>query len=338
MQKYWVLAIFLFAGVAQAVNLGGVRVLSRAGEPLRAEVVLTGMSAAESGTVSAGLASPDIFAASGLMYPAVLDSVRVAVVKSGDGFALRLTSDQPVTDATLTPIIELSVNGDVQLKAISIGIPGGRASAPVAAPPAPAPVAPSATPPWPVPASAPNPPTGAQPSGAKAPSAPVVPAASTKPAATATMAASITEAVRQELKQQAAGIVSENEAVRRDLKEAKEKVEALNSVVEKMNGLISTQQQIIEAQSGTKPVRSLVAEPPTTTALAPLVGEASATQLAPSGPVVIERERDNVNFTSMLMGAASGVIVTGLGLLLFFSWQQRREKQAADAAAAPRPA
>lgn len=305
---------WLLAGSAHAVNLGGVRVLSQAGEPLKAEIGLTGLTATDGGTVQANLASPDIFAASGLSYPAVLDSVRIKVVRSGDGFALRLSSDQPVTDALLTPIIELSTNGGTpQLKSVSLAIPGGRTAVASAAPP-PAPAAGDA-PPWPVPA----PGTATKPvAPAPAPTpAPAPKAAPAAPAPTvAAVTASVTEAIRQELKQQMAGS-NDIEELRRQLATAQEKIKAQSALITTLETLNTAQQKIIDAQSSSLPTARdgdgtvPVAAPP---AAAP----------DPDAPVVVTGEKEGYDPKAIIVGAAGAVLGLTLLWLAGSYWHRRR--------------
>jgi Tfp pilus assembly protein FimV len=237
---------------AHAANLGGVRVLSKAGEPLRAEIGLTGVAPDEGPTLQAGLASPDIFAASGLGYPALFDGVKIVVARAGEGYVLKLTSEQPVVDALLTPIIELTSNGSTQLKAISLPIPGGRvsgASPSPASPPAPV-AAPQPAPPWPVPAPAPGaaPKTPVTPPSAAPAPPPPPPAAKVQGAAVA----DITKALREELRQQMS-TANETDSLRRQLGEANERIAKLGTMLEQMDGLVKTQQRIIDAQAGGTP-------------------------------------------------------------------------------------
>lgn len=312
-----VLVAFLLSGSVYAVNLGGVRVLSQAGELLRAEVALTGVTAADVGAVRATLASPDIFAASGLNYPAVLDTVRISVVGGGDNFVLRLTSTQAVTDALLTPIIELTANGATQLKAISLAIPGGRAAAQVTAATA---AGGTEMPPWPVPGPSLTPPA-LQPKPVAAPAvaqsvpraAPAVasqvalPAAAPAPAPNAV--AKVTEVLRQELKQQMLGS-NDPETLQKQLGEAKIRIDVLNGLVERMGSLITTQQRIIDTQAGVQPnVR--------------LPGPDGATA-DPEAPVVVPGESPGIDPQRLLMGVGGGVMGLGLLWLALTVWQRRR--------------
>lgn len=322
------IAALLLSGAAQAVNLGGSRVLSQAGEPLRAEVGLTGMTPADVGNVRAALASPDIFAASGMDYPPVLDTVRITVIKNGENFSLRLTTEQPVTDAMLTPIIELTTKDGTQLKSVSLAIPGGRTPAPVPPAAAAAAVPPgAATPPWPVPSP------GAASAPAKAPSvapapAPVAPVpapapvskAAPAPVTTAAVAATVTEAIRQELRQQMGG-ANDSEALRKQLSEAQTKIDALGGVLTKMEALVTAQQKIIDAQAGVVPAP----DGPAAGAAAPTAGApAAAVAATGSPPAVIERE--SIDPDTLLLAAGGGALVGVPLFLLLFLWERRRKQ------------
>ena len=97
----------LWAPEANALALGRVTVQSALGEPLRAEIDLPDINAAEAETLRAAAAGPDAFRAAGLEYNAALGSLNVSLQRRPDGrMFLRLRSDRPVNDPFMDLILE----------------------------------------------------------------------------------------------------------------------------------------------------------------------------------------------------------------------------------------
>lgn len=94
---------------AWALALGRITVQSALGEPLRAEVEIPQLSAAEADSLQAGVASPEAFRAQGVEYSGTANSIRVKVVRNANGSAvLQLSSFQPVNDPFLDLVIDAS--------------------------------------------------------------------------------------------------------------------------------------------------------------------------------------------------------------------------------------
>jgi pilus assembly protein FimV len=94
---------------AQALGLGRLTVLSALGEPLRAEIDVTSLSAEEAGTLKLRVASPDAYRAAGVDYNAVLPGTQVQLMRRADGRSyLRVTSDRAVLEPFVDVILEMN--------------------------------------------------------------------------------------------------------------------------------------------------------------------------------------------------------------------------------------
>ena len=99
----------LSATDAWALALGRVTVQSALGEPLRAEVEIPQLSAAEAESLQAGIAAPAAFRAQGMEYSGTANTVRVKVQRRANGSAvLQLSSAQPVND----PFVDLVIDAN----------------------------------------------------------------------------------------------------------------------------------------------------------------------------------------------------------------------------------
>jgi pilus assembly protein FimV len=93
---------------ANAAGLGRLSVLSALGQPLRAEVELSATKE-ELSSLSARLASPDVFKQAGIEFAPALQALRFKVDKKPDGQpVLRVTSDRPINDPFLDVMLELN--------------------------------------------------------------------------------------------------------------------------------------------------------------------------------------------------------------------------------------
>ena len=104
-----VVSVGLTASDAWALALGRVSVQSALGEPLRAEVDIPQMSAAEAESLRAAVASPNVFRNQGMEYSPIANNVRVEVVRRPNGTAvLRLSTAQAVND----PFVDLVIDAN----------------------------------------------------------------------------------------------------------------------------------------------------------------------------------------------------------------------------------
>lgn len=92
---------------AHALALGRINVQSALGEPLRAEIDITGITSDEASSLKVGAAPADRFKAAGLDYSAVIAGLEVNLQRRADGRAyLRLSSNRPVTEPFVDLILE----------------------------------------------------------------------------------------------------------------------------------------------------------------------------------------------------------------------------------------
>lgn len=97
----------IWAPDASALALGRIVVQSALGEPLRAEIDLPDINAAEAESLRTAAATPEAFRAAGLEYNPALIGLRISLQRRGDGrMFLQLTSDRPVNDPFMDLILE----------------------------------------------------------------------------------------------------------------------------------------------------------------------------------------------------------------------------------------
>lgn len=91
-----------------AAGLGQLNVSSGIGEPLRAEIELLSVSAAEKPSLTAKIAAEAAYAAQGLERPASHKDIDVQIAKSASGKdILKLKSNQPMTEPFLDMLVEV---------------------------------------------------------------------------------------------------------------------------------------------------------------------------------------------------------------------------------------
>ena len=96
-----------YASDASALALGRITVQSALGEPLRAEIDLPQITAAEADTLRTTTASPEVFRAQGMEYTQTMNSLRIQLQRRTDGTAvLRLSSDRPVNEPFLDLVLD----------------------------------------------------------------------------------------------------------------------------------------------------------------------------------------------------------------------------------------
>jgi len=187
-----------------ALGLGRLNVQSALGEPLRAEIDVTSITAEEAASLQARVASPETYRAAGVDYNQVLGATSVSLHKRTDGRSvLRLSSDRAVTEPFVDAILDLGWSSGRLVREYTLlfdpPLPRSAQAAPAVTapamdtppaapvqrpvPPAPAPVAAA---PAPAPVSKPRAPVA---------SAPVAAASKPQPAASAPVAAPTTTPV-----------------------------------------------------------------------------------------------------------------------------------------------
>ena len=149
------LALLCHAGVAHAAGLGGIKVLSRLGQPFAAEIELINVSRDDLSTLNASLAPAAAYQAANLSFDPVLNALRLSVERRANGTPyIRATAARRVTEPYLDLLVEItSRDGRIQRQYTALlDLPdlaerASPASAPVAAVPAVAALNPDAIPP-----------------------------------------------------------------------------------------------------------------------------------------------------------------------------------------------
>ena len=101
------LAIGAASGNAHALALGRLNVQSALGEPLRAEIDVTEISATEADGLKVDMASREAFQAAGVTYNDALSNVRAALQRRADGrYVVRLTGSRPMNEPFVDILLE----------------------------------------------------------------------------------------------------------------------------------------------------------------------------------------------------------------------------------------
>uniref|UniRef100_C5CSH1 Putative transmembrane protein n=1 Tax=Variovorax paradoxus (strain S110) TaxID=543728 RepID=C5CSH1_VARPS len=172
---------------ASAFALGQLKVQSALGEPLRAEIDVTEMAAAEAESLKINVASADAFKNAGVPYNAALSDVKATLQRRAGGqYVVRLTGSRPLNDPFVDLLLEANGSSGRMVRDYTVLLdpPATRQAAPSA------PIAPAtpqvSTPPAERPAAA-----AARARRERAPVAPVTaPTAPAAPAAAAPQAPS----------------------------------------------------------------------------------------------------------------------------------------------------
>lgn len=125
---------------AQALSLGRITVQSALGEPLRAEIDVTEISAAEAEGLRVNVGSPEVFRSAGVPYNSALSDVRSTLQRRADGrYVVRLSSNRSVSDPFIDLVIEASWGSGRITRDYTVLLdpPSSRPSAAAAAPIAP---------------------------------------------------------------------------------------------------------------------------------------------------------------------------------------------------------
>ncbi len=125
---------------AFAVELGEVSVRSHIGQPLVADIELTGL-ATQGAVVDARLAHPDVFKGANLGMHPVLATMRMSVMRRDGGQYLHMTSTAPVQTQYVHLFLDLGESGRRNVRQASLPLTPDPRPAPPPAAAAPAPVA-----------------------------------------------------------------------------------------------------------------------------------------------------------------------------------------------------
>ncbi len=106
-------AIASVSPATYAAGLGQLSVQSALGQPLKAEIQLTA-TGNELQSLTAKIASPDMFRQANVPYSPVVPNLRVRIDRSGRGAVLKLTSARPVNEPFVSVLLELNwANGQL---------------------------------------------------------------------------------------------------------------------------------------------------------------------------------------------------------------------------------
>ncbi len=130
------LALGTFGIDAAALSLGRINVLSSLGEPLRAEVELTDVTAAEADGLRVRIPSADAFRAIGVPYNSALADVQATVQRRPNGrYVVQLSSSRQMADPFIDVLLEANGSSGRVFRDYTVLIdPAG--ARPVAPPPA----------------------------------------------------------------------------------------------------------------------------------------------------------------------------------------------------------
>lgn len=189
------LGLLLAQPAAYAAGFGQLRVQSNLGQPLQAEIDISGVTAEEASGLSVKLAPPSAYAAAGLTYMPAVSSMKLDIERRPNGsYVARVRSTQPISEPFVDILIDMSwASGKVSRAYTFLLDPAGAkpsnqtfspsAVVPAATPDASPAAAPAATAPQPeaapAAAEAPRPAAPARPARQSAKRAPA-PAASTE--------------------------------------------------------------------------------------------------------------------------------------------------------------
>jgi pilus assembly protein FimV len=102
-----VVSTLLMVSSVEAAGLGKLTVLSSLGQPLRAEIELTSVSADEAGALVAKLASPETYQQANIDFNPALMSLQFAIDQRNGRRFVRVTSTQPINEPFVDMLMEL---------------------------------------------------------------------------------------------------------------------------------------------------------------------------------------------------------------------------------------
>ncbi|MBU2739353.1 FimV/HubP family polar landmark protein [Acidithiobacillus concretivorus] len=155
-RKNWLWAMagmgLLMPGLAQALGLGSLQVLSTPGEPFRAEIPIQSVTPQTASSLNASLAPDSAFAMINLPQAPTLEHWQFTV-RRGSQPAILISSPLPVSQPNLQFLVQLNWSGGQLVREYSASVANSAAAMPLVS--SPAPVAPSVISPVSVPATEP---------------------------------------------------------------------------------------------------------------------------------------------------------------------------------------
>jgi pilus assembly protein FimV len=102
-------SLLLIQPAAHAAGFGALHVRSSLGQPLQAEIDLTGVTPEEAQNLVAKLAAPDAYSRAGLTYNPIVSSLRASLERQSNGnYVVRLRSTQPVAEPFVDVLLDLN--------------------------------------------------------------------------------------------------------------------------------------------------------------------------------------------------------------------------------------
>ncbi|KJK09776.1 pilus assembly protein FimV [Burkholderiaceae bacterium 16] len=103
------LGLLLAQPAAYAAGFGQLRVQSNLGQPLQAEIDISGVSAEEADGLTVKLASPDAYAKAGLTYLPAVNTLRLQVERRPNGsYVARVRSTQPLSEPFVDILVDMT--------------------------------------------------------------------------------------------------------------------------------------------------------------------------------------------------------------------------------------
>lgn len=103
------LGLLLAQPAAYAAGFGQLRVQSNLGQPLQAEIDISGVTAEEATGLSVKLAPPSAYAAAGLTYMPAVSSMKLDIERRPNGsYVARVRSTQPISEPFVDILIDMS--------------------------------------------------------------------------------------------------------------------------------------------------------------------------------------------------------------------------------------
>lgn len=103
------LGLLIGPAMAHAAGFGPLRVQSNLGQPLQAEIDITGVTADEAQNLAVRLASPDAYRAAGLTYHPIVSNLRVQLERRAPGsYVAYVRSAQPVNEPFVDILVDMS--------------------------------------------------------------------------------------------------------------------------------------------------------------------------------------------------------------------------------------
>jgi len=131
--------LLALASSVHAFSLGRMNVLSALGEPLRAEIDVTSLSAEQTASLQVGLASAEVYRAAGMDYSELLRGTQVTLTRRPDGRSvLQVSSDRAARDPFIDLILQATWANGRLVREYTVLLDPPRPDAPSANEPRPA--------------------------------------------------------------------------------------------------------------------------------------------------------------------------------------------------------